>query len=154
MAIVLMSQNAVFAQSCCAAEKSPGQCLESGDEAQPSVPKADAGIVTEPPAVASAVQYRISRPGRQKLDTSESATINGEDTQPQMSPFDRQIDAYAHFQKWKEDYVRPVICPVLMCHGACASSELGCKGIYNSILGSANECCQNAPLAVHFSSGR
>lgn len=84
--------------------------------------------------IASASPYRISRPAARPT-------------------FEYKLNETAKFQKWKDDYGRPVVCPVLQCHGGCAKTDLGCKGIYNSLLGSSGSCCESAPPAVRHAPG-
>lgn len=72
-------------------------------------------------------------------------------SRPVRATFEYKLNESAKFHKWKEDYVRPVVCPVLQCHGGCAKTDLGCKGIYNSILRLSSSCCESAPPVVRSS---
>ncbi len=122
---------------------------EQGDLATSAMPDS---LTQSSKVIASQSPYRISRQKVLKVPSDQQdETPENQNSKPL---FDGSgADVSRQFDKWKDDYVRPVVCPVLMCHGNCAKTDLGCKGIYGSILGGMNSCCMSAPPVVHDGEG-
>jgi len=43
------------------------------------------------------------------------------------------LPAEGLFARWRNEFVNPTMCPVRLCHGSCAKTQMGCKNIKTMI---------------------
>lgn len=100
-------------------------------------------------AVRADESLRIARPQRAEpaaVPEAKSATdaccgssacgspICGDKDAPvYVVPLSSSLPAEGLYARWRNEFVNPTTCPIRLCHGSCAGSQMGCKSVKTMI---------------------
>lgn len=48
-------------------------------------------------------------------------------------PLSSALPAEGLYTRWRNEFVNPTMCPIRLCHGTCAKTQMGCKNIKTMI---------------------